>query len=123
MQYVIQKASKKSDLRRRLRKRLDTVVVRTFYQTCVRPTLEYSSLAFSGLSKTGGAQQEKTQRVAARLINGVSVRDRVSSELLLACAGLEPLLLRQKRGLVLMSYRLTRPEPCEPPHLISAYHL
>ena len=61
--------------------------------------------------------------MAARLITGVSVRERVSSELLLARPRLEPLLLRQKLCLALMAYRPTRPEPFDPRHLISAYHL
>ena len=63
--FVITKASKKIGLLRRLRQRLDPLVIHTFYQTCVRPTLEYSSLAFSGLAKTDSAPLERTQRVAA----------------------------------------------------------
>ena len=75
------------------------MVIRTFYQTCVRPTLEYSSSVLNGLAKTDSACLERTQRVTARLITGVSVRDELPSVVLLARAGLEPLSLRQQLGL------------------------
>ena len=73
-------------LLRRLRQRLDPLVIRI----CVCPTLEYSSLAFSGLAKTDSARLERAhdQRVAARLITGVSIRDKLPSDVLLARAGL-----------------------------------
>ena len=74
----------------------------------------------SGVAKTDSARLERTQRVAARLITAVSVQDKLPSDVLLARAGLEPLSLRQQLGLALMAYRLTRPEPQEPPHLVSA---
>ena len=88
MTYVIGKASKKIGLLRRLRKRLDPLVLRTVYVTCIRPTLEYSSLALSSLSKTDAARLEKTTRMAARLITGISLTDHISTDTLLARTGL-----------------------------------
>ena len=75
--YVIGKASKKIGLLQCLRKRLDPLVLRTVYVTCIRPTLEYSSLALSRLSKTDAARLEKTQRMQLRRylqskVNGLS---------------------------------------------------
>ena len=63
------------------------------------------------------------QHVVARLITGVSVQNRIPSNLLLTHAVLEPLLLHQPLGLALMAYHLTHPKHREPPHLTSAYHL
>ena len=123
VRYVVGKASKKIGLLRRFRKRLDPLVMRTIYRTCIQPTLEYSSLALSGLSKTDSARLEQTQRVAARLITSTSLRDRLPSDILLARAGLEPLSLRQQQGLALLAYRLTRSVPQEPTHLVSAFPL
>ena len=89
--------------------------------TCIRPTLEYSSLALSSLSKTDAARLEKTQHMAARLITGISLTDHISADTLLARAGLEPLLLRQKMGLALMAHRLSQTVPQEPSHLVSVF--
>ena len=43
----------------------------------IRPTLEYSSLALSSLSKTDAARLEKTRRMAARLIAEISLTDQI----------------------------------------------
>ena len=121
MRYVVGKASKNIGLLRRFRKTLDSLVIQSFYQTCIRPTLEYSLLALSGLSMSDGARLEKTQRVAAQLITNSPVSDHVPADNLLARAGLEPLLFRQQQGLALMTFGLTRPVPQKPPHLVSPF--
>ena len=119
--YVIRKASRKIGLLRRLRSRLPHLVLRSLYLTCVRPTLEYACGAWAGVGSQDAARLERTQRAAARLITGTSVMDRLPRELLLARAGLEPLSLRRKVLLCSPFYRLSRPTPKGPPHLVTCF--
>ena len=101
--YVIGKASKKVGLLRRFRCRLPCLVLRSLYLSCVRPTLEYACGAWSGVGSQDALRLERTQRAAARVIAGASVKDKLSAELLLARDGLDPLARRRQVALVLPS--------------------
>ena len=56
--YIVNKTSKKIGLLRRLKSRLHPIAVQSVYETCVRPTMEYTSLAWSGVSTTDSDQLE-----------------------------------------------------------------
>ena len=121
--YIVNKASKKIGLLRRLRSRLDPIAVQSVYKTCVRPTMEYASLAWSGVSATDSDRLERLQRSAARLIVGVSPLEEIDNQILLARAGLEPLSLRRNISLAQMAYRLASEtlRNREPSHFAKAF--
>ena len=119
--YVIRKSSKKIGLLRRLRWRLPRLVLRSLYLTCVRPTLEYACGAWTSVGTQDATRLERTQRAAARLITGTSIKEKLPSELLLARAGLEPLSLSRQVALCSIVYPLSRPTPKGPPHLIASF--
>ena len=109
--YIIAKASKKIGLLRRLRSRLPHLVLRSLYLTCVRPTLEYAGSAWIGIGSQDVLCPVRTQRAAARLITGSSLKDKLPSDLLLARAGLDTLSLRRKSMLGHTIYSLTQQPP------------
>ena len=119
--YVIGKASKKVGLLRRFRCRLPCLVLRSLYLSCVRPTLEYACGAWSGVGSQEALRLERTQRAAARVIAGASLKDKLSAELLLARAGLDPLARRRQVALCSTFYRLSRPVPKGPLHLVNSF--
>ena len=119
--YVIRKSSKKIGLLRRLCWRLPRLVLRSLYLTCVRPTLEYACGAWTSVGTQDATRLERTQRAAARLITRTSIKEKLPSELLLACAGLEPLSLRRQVALCSIVSPLSRPTPKGPPHLIASF--
>ena len=80
------------------------------------PTHEYACGAWGGLGKRDALRPEHLQRSAARVIAKVSASDNLSSDLLLARAGLEPLSLRQTVVLASTLYRLSSDPPKGPPH-------
>ena len=88
--------------------------------SCIRPTLEYASEAWGGLGAVNSDQIERCQRAAARLITGVTVRNNLPRELLLAQAGLDSLSQRRDVKLATALYRLTNPLGKGPPHLRDA---
>ena len=96
--HAISKASAKIGFLRRLSSRLDSLVLRDLYTTCIRPSLEYGSLVWSGLSLSNSKLLEKCNRSAARLIlktRTAASRD-LPSELLLARAGISTLQSRRE---------------------------
>ena len=88
---IINKGSSKLGLLRRLRLRLPPLVIQTLFLTCIRPALEYGSVASSGLGKSNSERLERLQRTAARLITGTRVYEHLPRQLLLARAGLDRL--------------------------------
>ena len=62
---------------------------------CIRPAIEYASVAWCGFRSGDSQCLEHLQCSAARLIARVSVRDRLPHEILLAHAGLDHLSLRR----------------------------
>ena len=115
MYYIRVKAARKIGLLRRLRQRFPSTVTLNIYLSCVRPTLEYACAAWGCLGKRDALCLECLQRSAARVIAKVSASDNLSSDLLLAGAGLEPLSLRQTVVLASTLYRLSSDPPKGPP--------
>ena len=104
---LVNKVSQRVGLLRRLRCRLPPLVIRSLYLTAIRPALEYATVAWSGI-RSGDAQRlERVQRSAARLITGISPSDRLSSEILLARAGLDPLHLRRQAACAAFAFSLS----------------
>ena len=64
---VIFKASQKIGLLCRLHHHLPPLVIQSMYVTCIRPAIEYASVAWSGVSTTDAERLERVQRSAARL--------------------------------------------------------
>ena len=65
---------KKIGFLRRYRKLLPEIVLQHIYNTSIPPKLEYSSVAWSGLSTTEKQILERIQRKAERLITGETTR-------------------------------------------------
>ena len=105
----------------RLRSRLPHLVLRSLYQTCVRPTLEYAGSAWIGVGSQDVLRLERTQRAAARLITGSSLKDKLPSDLFLARADLDTLSLRRKSMLGHTIYSLTQQPPKGPPDLVHSF--
>ena len=93
---IISSASSKIGFLSRLQKSLDQLSLRDLYLLGIRPAMEYASLVWVGLSKTGANRLEKYNRSAARLIAKISIRADLPRHLLLARAGLESLEVRRK---------------------------
>ena len=87
----------------------------------MRPTLEYAGSAWIGVDSQDVLRLERTQRAAARLITGSSLKDKLPSDLLLARAGLDTLSLRRKSMLGHTIYSLTQQPPKGPPHLVHSF--
>ena len=75
--------------------------------TCIRPALEYASVAWCGVGTSDAARLEQTQRAAAGLIANVSVAERMPCALLLARAGLDSLSHRRRLHCGVFSFQLT----------------
>ena len=99
------------------------LAVQSVYKTCFRPTMEYASLAWSGVSATDSDRLERLQRSAARLIAGVSPLEEIDHQILLTRAGLEPLSLRRNISLAQMADRLASEtlRNREPNHFAKAF--
>ncbi len=96
--HVISKASARIGFLRRLSGRLDHIILQNLYITCIRPSLEYGSIVWAGLSKGNAKRLERCNRSAARLITKArkpSSDDALPSDLLLARAGIQPLCVRR----------------------------
>ena len=91
---------------------------------CIHPAIEYASVAWCGVRSGDSQCLEHLQRLAGRLIAGVSVRDRLPHEILLARAGLDHLFLRRQTACAEFAFRLLHSSPDNPlipSHLASAY--
>ena len=104
---ILSKVSRKIGLLRRVRRRLPALVIQSFYTTCIRPTLEYASVAWCGMGASDAERLERVQRAAARLIANVSVADQLPRDLLLARAGLECLRSRRRMHCAVFAYQLS----------------
>ena len=121
---VLAKASCKIGLLRRFRRRLPPLVIQSIYVTCIRPALEYASVAWCGVGASDADRLERAQRAAARLIANVSVVDHLPREILLARAGLESLAHRRRQHCGVFSYQLQSisHSPCRLPlHIRELY--
>ena len=92
---VISKASTRIGFLRRLKHRTSPSVVRELYLYCIRPIMEYASVAWAGLTKTNVQRLERCNRNAARLITGISPSADLPNDITLARAGLSTLKARR----------------------------
>ena len=90
-----------------LRRRLSSLVIQSIDITCIRPKLEYASVAWCGVGVSDAERLERVQRAAGRLIARVSITDRLPRHLLLARAGLESLQQRRRLHCWVFAYQLT----------------
>ena len=104
-------------LLRRLRLRLPPLVIQTLFLTCIRPALEYGSVAWSGLGKSNSERLERLQRTAARLITGTRVYEHLPRQLLLARAGLDRLDDRRYVKCGIIGFKLIYRKERLPGHL------
>ena len=104
--HITRKASQRLGLLTRLRRRLPPLVIRQLYLSCIRPSLEYASLVWCGLTAGDQAQLDRVQRRAARLITGILPRSDTPHAVLLARAGLEDLSSRGKLAQATFAYRM-----------------
>ena len=96
----------------RLRKQLSALVIRDIYRTCVLPSIECGSLAWSSLGKKNAQALDRIHRHAAGLITGTKLADNISSELLLARAGLTPLAAKRDYRLAQFAYCFLHDTAC-----------
>ena len=87
-------SAQKIGLLRRLGRHLSPTVLRDIYLFCIRLGVEYSSVAWSGLSSSDALCLERNNRSAAHLILKTSRKEDISHELLLSRAGLSTLEAR-----------------------------
>ena len=104
--HLCLKTSQQLGFLTRFRRRLPSLVIRQLYITCIRPAIEYASLAWCGLRKGDHSTLERVQRRAARLITNLSPRSDTPHAILLARAGLEPLVSRREKAQACFMYRL-----------------
>ena len=102
---VCSKASQRIGLLRRYSKRLPLLSTRHFYITAIRPSLEYASLVWCGLSSTASERLEKVQRRAARLITNIKLSSDTPHSILLARAGLQTLETRRRIEQAVFAFR------------------
>ena len=96
VEAIISKASWKLGLLCRLRHTLPSPAMQSLFTVCIRPAIEYASVAWCGIRFRDSQHLERLQRSAACLVAGVSVRDGLPHEILLARAGLDHLSLRRQ---------------------------
>ena len=124
VEVIISKVSWKRGLLCCLRHTLPSLAMLSLFTVCIRPTVEYASVAWCGIRSGDSQRLECVQRSAARLIAGVSVWDRLPHEILLACAGLDHLSLRRRTACAEFAFHLLHSSPDKPlipSHLVSAY--
>ena len=91
---------------------------------CICPAIEYASVAWCGIRFRDSQHLERLQRSAACLVAGVSVRDGLPHEILLARAGLDHLSLRRRTACAEFAFRRLHSSPDNPlipSHLASDY--
>lgn len=121
VEHIRSKAAKKVGLLRRIRKRLPSLVLRTLYITCIRPTLEYASGAWGGVGTHDADRLERLQRSAARLITNITLQDQLPHKIILARAGLQELKARRSQEIALSVHRLITCPKTTPYHLLDAF--
>ena len=63
--------------------------MQSLFTVCIRPAIEYASVAWCGIRSVDSQRLERLQSSTARLIAGVSVRDRLPHEILLCPCDVE----------------------------------
>ena len=119
--FVISKASSRIGFLRRLSKRCPQLVMRDLYQCCIRPVIEYASVAWSGMSTTDSKRLERCNRSAARLITQTNLCTHLPHSVLLARAGLDNLQARRSISQCKLCYLLISNH--QPVHLQNAFQL
>ena len=105
---IVRAAWAKVEFLRRLRKRLNPLIIRQLYITCIRPSIEYASIAWGGLTRREEEKLEKSNRSAARLIANISPSADIPREIILARAGLPTIALRRKTSQVRLTQAAVR---------------
>ena len=116
---IVRAASAKVGFLRRLRKRLNPLIMRQLYITCIRPSLEYASIAWGGLTRRDEEKLEKCNRSAARLISNISPSADIPREIVLARAGLPTMDSRRKASQVRLAQAAVRGRL--PDHLLGTF--
>ena len=116
---IVRAASAKVGFLRRLRKRLNPLIMRQLYITCIRPSLEYASIAWGGLTRRDEEKLEKCNRSAARLIANISPSADIPREIVLARAGLPTMASRRKASQVRLAQAAVRGRL--PDHLLGTF--
>ena len=112
------KTAQRIGLIRRHRSRLPKIVRERMYTVCVRPAMEYASVAWSGLSLGNAEHLERIQRRAAQLIVGEQPRSTTPYDLLCR-AGLPSLSSRWNIALCLLVHDFVHHRL--PPHCVNAF--
>ena len=116
---IVRAASAKVGFLHRLRKRLNPLIMRQLYITCIRPSLEYASNAWGGLTRRGEEKLERCNRSAARLIANISPSADIPCEIVLARAGLPTMASRRKAFQVSLAQAAVRGRL--PDHLLATF--
>ena len=93
--------------------------MRQLYITCIRPSLEYASIAWGGLTRRDEEKLEKCHRSAARLISNISPSADIPREIVLARAGLPTMDSRRKASQVRLAQAAVRGRL--PDHLLGTF--
>jgi hypothetical protein len=97
-------ANKKVTLLTKLKYILDRKTLQTMYCSFVRPSMEYANIIWNNCSDNDCDRLESIQRRALRTITGGIVR--TSSDLLYEEIGLEPLVKRRERSILLFFHKI-----------------
>ena len=116
---IVRAASAKVGFLRRLRKRLNPLIMRQLYITSIRPSLEYASIVWGGLTRRDEEKLEKCNRSAARLIANISPSADIPREIVLARAGLPTMASRRKASQVRLAQAAVRGRL--PDHLLGTF--
>ena len=85
----------------------------------VRPSVEYRSIAWGGLTRRDEEKLEKSNRSAARLISNISLSADIPREIILARAGLPTMDSRRKASQVRLAQAAVRGRL--PDHLLGTF--
>ena len=105
IETIVQRASQRIGLLRRVQHQTSQLILRDIYLACVRPMLEYASVAWAGLSVCDCSRLERCNRSAARLIAHIPVRSQLPHQIILARAGLEQLSLRRSAACTVFAHK------------------
>ncbi len=104
--HIVKKSSQRLGLLHRLRGQLSGAITRDLFFTCVRPLIEYASIAWSGMFNHDVTRLNRVNRRAARLISGISRSENIPGDIVLARAGLQPLHQRRRLAQTLFVYKV-----------------